>query len=995
MNRIPTLILLSALSLPICAQSAEEALRLHNLGRESFTAGNILQARKYTKQALDMRLKLYGEHHPDYITSLNNYALSFAEEKKYDEAIRLQQRVMQLCDSLPKPHPNWGLYTLNMGRFYYLAGRNDEAAEAWEKALPRVEKFSEMYEYLLNGLSLIYTDQQNQAGIQHILELSKEHNQHELSKPCNEPKCMVERAQYYAAQGNLAEARSWYLKALACPLAKEEAMNMHAQYAQFLAGANDFVQAAEHMLQAAQLCEEIKGKDSERLAGMLHKAGVYYFIGKDYPHAISVYDRALRTYAQCSNEEAHLNEAQCYYDQGNSYNAMKRYEEAIQCYTKAVNYYTAHDDGGKSLPKAIQRLAVAEKFKGDYDASISHHRQSISLFKSRGLSQEYANAVRSLQLCYVYAKLPVPDDLSEESMMQQASSESTAALDHIISTETAGLENTRRYLGQMAYATSLGVIGGCHAMKGETQKAAERFTQYIAQLRDALRNEFRLESAAQRMRTWENQATSMKQIKELLTDIPASQTEERGIMASVAYDAALLSKGILLNSSIEFSKVLKSLGNSQLETAYAQAQQNNEHIESLRKKSPQSEADLKEIQQLTQANDALLLDLYKGCAELADFTDYLSFDWRQVQQKLSPTDVSIEFVSVKKSAFDKYNLMLALVLTSDMKYPEVQTVGSLEAISGLLTDSTEFTRSDSFLWHSLSPWLQGKKRVFFAADGVLSSIGIEYLPYEGRPLSDQKEVYRLSSTKVLCMKHEEERPSRAALFGDIDYNLNGTLSESTRQSLMTLRGTDTDDEEGKLLFANLPYTRKEVEDVSSILRKAKVETVQTFQNTEASRNTFESLNGSKLDILHIATHGLSLTARSQSDQESMDHCMLAFAGANTDSTALVTATDVAAMDLRHCSLVVLSACESGLGKLGNDGVFGLQRGFKNAGVHTILMSLRKVYDFSAARLMNLFYTNLMKGQSKREALVMAQQQLRKEGYKDMTHWASFILLDAW
>lgn len=92
--------------------------------------------------------------------------------------------------------------------------------------------------------------------------------------------------------------------------------------------------------------------------------------------------------------------------------------------------------------------------------------------------------------------------------------------------------------------------------------------------------------------------------------------------------------------------------------------------------------------------------------------------------------------------------------------------------------------------------------------------------------------------------------------------------------------------------------------------------------------------------------------------------------------------------------MALSACETGLGKLSSDGVFGLQRGFKNAGVHTLLMSLKNVYDVSTAELMIAFYKNLMLGMSKREALVKAQQAVRQKGYKDAKYWATFILLDA-
>lgn len=126
----------------------------------------------------------------------------------------------------------------------------------------------------------------------------------------------------------------------------------------------------------------------------------------------------------------------------------------------------------------------------------------------------------------------------------------------------------------------------------------------------------------------------------------------------------------------------------------------------------------------------------------------------------------------------------------------------------------------------------------------------------------------------------------------------------------------------------------------------------------------------------------------------MNNSILAFAGANTEEDSEVSASEIAQMNLRTCDLVVLSACESGLGKLGQDGVYGLQRGFKNAGVNTLLMSLRTVNDAATAELMVQFYRNLMSGMSKRKALVEAQKDLRTKGYTDAKYWASFILLDA-
>ena len=98
-------------------------------------------------------------------------------------------------------------------------------------------------------------------------------------------------------------------------------------------------------------------------------------------------------------------------------------------------------------------------------------------------------------------------------------------------------------------------------------------------------------------------------------------------------------------------------------------------------------------------------------------------------------------------------------------------------------------------------------------------------------------------------------------------------------------------------------------------------------------------------------------------------------------------------DAFYTGLAVLSACNTGIGGKGTDGIFGLQRGFKNAGVHSLLMSLKPVYDESTAKLMIAFYQGLAQGKSKRESLLNAQNTIKATGYKDGKYWAPFILLD--
>ena len=102
------------------------------------------------------------------------------------------------------------------------------------------------------------------------------------------------------------------------------------------------------------------------------------------------------------------------------------------------------------------------------------------------------------------------------------------------------------------------------------------------------------------------------------------------------------------------------------------------------------------------------------------------------------------------------------------------------------------------------------------------------------------------------------------------------------------------------------------------------------------------------------------------------------------------------MDLRGTDLLVLSACQTGLGEVSGEGVFGLQRGFKKAGVNTILMSLWEVDDEATSLLMTSFYKELAKGKSKSDSLKAAQKAVKNHKGKDFSspfYWAAFILLD--
>jgi hypothetical protein len=457
-------------------------------------------------------------------------------------------------------------------------------------------------------------------------------------------------------------------------------------------------------------------------------------------------------------------------------------------------------------------------------------------------------------------------------------------------------------------------------------------------------------------------------------------------LAGVVYDAELLSKGILLNSSIEFEKVLATKGDQKLKATYEQSKAITNQITELRQ-NPLSDVNLENILILRQQNQTLQQQLYRGCAELADFTDYISYNWQDVQHALNKKDVAIEFAAINTGMLDQNNFIVALVLTTDMTTPAVVPVCTFAIAKQMENHEALFELGGNLVWGELDQFLAGKNRIFFSADGSFNRIGIEYLLYDGKPLSEQFQVYRLSSTKELCYKRQNSPAKRVTLIGDINYNESDEPTDRLDSPFLeTARGNHG--------LSDLSYAHQELIDIQAVLNQH-ISNIDILTGSMATHSAFMRLNDSHINVLHIATHGLFNEQQGATDTQSMENCFLALAGANMSDDGFITAAEVARMNLRECNLAVLSACETALGKLGDDGVFGLQRGFKNAGVHSLLMSLVDVQDKTTAELMSSFYRHWISEKcSKRQALVEAQRELRDKGFTDAKHWATFILLDA-
>jgi CHAT domain-containing protein len=225
----------------------------------------------------------------------------------------------------------------------------------------------------------------------------------------------------------------------------------------------------------------------------------------------------------------------------------------------------------------------------------------------------------------------------------------------------------------------------------------------------------------------------------------------------------------------------------------------------------------------------------------------------------------------------------------------------------------------------------------------------------------------------------------------------------------------------------LPHTKIEITNIASLLQSKGID-CKLLSGNEGTEDSFKTYSGQSSDIIHLATHGSYLNRErtekekdinnlsfisSEYDFSPMDkdkmltRSFLLLSGGNRliqrkaipagSSDGILTATEISKLDLSKTDLVVLSACESGLGDWSLDGgLMGLQRGFKEAGANTILMSLRKVDDEATQILMVEFYKNLISGKSKHQSLRDAQKYLREVDngkFDDPKYWAAFIMLD--
>lgn len=500
----------------------------------------------------------------------------------------------------------------------------------------------------------------------------------------------------------------------------------------------------------------------------------------------------------------------------------------------------------------------------------------------------------------------------------------------------------------------------------------------------------------------------------------SKQGDIKGAITGTGYDQAILAKKMLLNTAETIKKKARFSSNDELR----KAEREWKKVDQLLKKpnidnrdSLMDYARLYEKEIITRAKSEILKSFVGSKVR-----------WKQIQDNLKSDEAAIEFVSFSPYVFESNRSRLfygAYVLTKESEFPKYFNLFEEDELNGILesqkSNSTKQNISKLYsqdgsklfklIWVKIDKVVSEKKKIFYSTSGILNNISFNALPYKNSAskLRDKYKLLRLYNTRSLVSNSTKSNGYKnALLFGDIAYDVVGKTNVSMGTSNNT-RGND---------FESLRGTYEEILELAKILEDNGIQ-AEYLSKEKASEENFYANVKNNPDIIHLATHAFYLKPENEdsffitdklglgilkAEKNPMNRSGLALSNANyfwkygetienNKDDGILTANELSGLDLSETKLVVLSACETALGQsYSNEGVFGLQRGLKMAGVDKLILSLWKVDDNVTKEFMVYFYDFVISQKmTLPNAFSKAQNQIRLK-YDDPYYWAAFVLI---
>jgi len=1003
-NKINIYLIITFILLPFSHLQAQSWKELNDSLIKYYNHGNYKTAAEFGEKALEQAEKEFGKRDTNYAKTLSYLAKLYCDMAEYEEAEPMIKEALQIYKAiLGKKHAYYANCKRMLADLYEDIGQYDIAERLYNEILQIYkELFGEKHTEFattLNSLAILFYDK----GLYDKCESTYEkalHIRKEIFgiKHPDYAKLLFNLANLYYVMGRFNEAE---------PLYKE----------------------------ASQIFKEVYGEKHLLYANALNSLGAMYSDMGLYDEAEKLYKEAMEIRKDVFGEK-HPLFAHCINNLAIVYMKTGMYDKAEPLFIKAIQIYK--ETSGESDPDyaaSLNNLAILYLNTKQYDKAEPLIKKSLSIIKELFSEEhpDYADFLNSLANLYSYRGQNSEAEKLYKKTLQ-------------IRKEVLGVKHPN-------YAESLSNLASLYFDIGKYNKARKFFTDANKNFLVQFKTYFPVLSEKEKLIFLKRVDEFDFQI---FNSFCLHSSEQDPFLANDLLELSIAKKGLILSSAIDVRKRLFGSKDSlaidlfnmltNLRMAIANAYTltiDEQQFSGINLDSLESEANDIE-KELSRKSESVKIEIEER-----------NITWKDIQNKLKSDETAIEFIDFRyyNKQWTDTTYYCALVIRPEYQYPKLVklcTEKELEQYLSISADNNNsYVRNNNssnslynLIWKPIERYLNGVNTVYISPSGLLNRVSYYALSNSNNELlTDKYSIRYLTNLKDVVTNKPERKVYEipgfiASVFGGAVFDMDSvSITDNSlkfKKDEFISRGSDlVIDDSVKVSYSNdvnyfsngkwnyLEGTKEEAENIAGLFQNHNLK-VALYTGTIASEDAVKSSNYTNSPtILHISTHGYFFpeppkhyskkqfeSASNVSVFKASDNPLfrsgLILAGANwvwsgnkpieSAEDGILTAYEVSNIDLTNTELVVLSACETGLGDIkGSEGVFGLQRAFKVAGANSILMSLWKVPDKETVELMNLFYTNWLSGKTKYESLHQAQLEMRKK--YDPYYWAAFVLVE--
>lgn len=754
-------------------------------------------------------------------------------------------------------------------------------------------------------------------------------------------------------------------------------------------------EAEEHIRSAVEITRETMGGESAALAIVLNNQAILFQVLGNYKEAERILKEAIEI-AGIELREKSPNFVRLKVNLALLYQLQNRYDEAEEIYLEAIRIKknrlgTNHPDYAVML----RNLASLYQLKGDYTRVEENLNKAIEIYRNKFGEQHhvYAAAIYDLGRFYQFRG----DINNARPLISQA-----------IQIQKSKLGDHHPSLTE-----SMEAMAVLEWQEGKLNEAARSYINVLDEYLYQINTYFPSMSNNDKSRFWEKIHPKFMRFYSFALDAGKENPEIRGNV----YNYHIATKALLLNATNKVKNKILNSGDEKLIKKYNEWIDLKEYLARLYTMSKEELAADKINLDSLEAETNLKEKELSRASELFE-TGYKmqSISYTDISEKLDEREACIEILR-----FPKYNFLVpdtlvyysALIIGHDRnRLPELVVFENGNQLESFYAKKYRTAMQRGFegeafyevYWKPLENETSGKTMLYVSVDGIYNQVNINTLQMaSGKFVIENKDIYYVTNTKdVIGVKNRisgsVSADKGAVLLGDPDYDKDFDWQQMKQMTL-----------------PELPGTKVEVEKIESQLVN-KAWKVKVYLQEDASEENLKSVKSPYL--LHIATHGFFLEDLKPGRQEKIFgiepmkasenpllRSGLMFTGADntvqninvresrSTDDGILNAYEAMILDLDHTELVVLSACETGLGEIRNgEGVYGLQRAFQIAGTSSVMISLWQVSDEVTQKLMTNFYKYWLETGDKHKAFTRSQLEI-KQKYSAPFYWGAFIMVN--